>query len=135
MSKVWDKLKCETWNIFIPNYAYGWWRYGEIGIVKHSGITKKTENSGFVCSMIGYGDDHSSGVYRMMNIDTKRVSVKRDIKWMNMNYKKYKNLEEDKKSEESESSIKETNISNSTSNNKENEQESSEGKHLTSDSE
>ena len=83
--------------------------------------------------MIGYGEDHATGVYRMINLETKRVLITRDIKWMNMNYMKYKNLEENGTSEESESSVKCINISNATSNNKENDQDTSEGNISLSD--
>ena len=47
---------------------------------------------------------------------------------MNMNYKKYKNLEAKGTSQESESSVKDTITLNATSNNKENDQDWSEGK-------
>ena len=133
-SKVGDKLRCEKWNNYIPNYAYGLCKYGEIGIVKHSGIIKKTDNKGYPCAMVGYGEDHATGVYRMLNVETKRVSVTRDIKWMNMNFKRYINLEEKGTSEESDSSIKGINISNATSNNKENGQNASEGNPSSNDS-
>ena len=85
-----DELRCELWNGKIPNYAKHLKRFGEIGVVKKGGLQSKLENKGIDCLFVGYADDHSGEVKRMMNLKTRKIFLTRDIKWLNMTYNKYK---------------------------------------------
>ena len=39
---------------------------------------------------VGYADDHEGDVYRFMNVQTKRIILSRDAKWLNLFWKHYK---------------------------------------------
>ena len=39
---------------------------------------------------VGYGDDHSGDVYRFLNINTKRIIMSRDARWLNIIWKHYR---------------------------------------------
>ena len=39
---------------------------------------------------VGYADDHAGDVYRFMNVQTKRIILSRDTKWLNLFWKHYK---------------------------------------------
>ena len=39
---------------------------------------------------VGYADDHSGDVYRFLNIDTKRIIMSRDTRWLNTIWKHYR---------------------------------------------
>ena len=61
-------------------------------------------NKGFTAMFVGYdmGSQHS-GIYRMLNLKTRKVTVTKDIKWMNMLYGEYmksKNLSQESDEEE-----------------------------------
>ena len=40
--------------------------------------------------IIGYADDHAGDVYTFMNVQTKRIILSRDAKWLNIFWKHYK---------------------------------------------
>jgi hypothetical protein len=48
---------------------------------------------------IGYSINHAHDVYRMLNIETKKIINSRDIIWMNKVYKDWKDQKYKKKSE------------------------------------
>ena len=39
---------------------------------------------------VGYADDHTKDVYRFLNIHTKRIILSRDVRWLNVMWKRYK---------------------------------------------
>ena len=39
---------------------------------------------------VGYADDHTKDVYRFLNIHTKRIILSRDVRWLNIMWKRYK---------------------------------------------
>ena len=39
---------------------------------------------------VGYADDHAGDVYRFMNVQTKKIIMSRDAKWLNLFWKHYK---------------------------------------------
>ena len=39
---------------------------------------------------VGYADDHAGDVHRFMNVQTKRIILIRDAKWLNLFWKHYK---------------------------------------------
>ena len=42
------------------------------------------------CMFVGYADDHSGNVYRILNIHTNRIIMSRDARWLNIIYKHYR---------------------------------------------
>ena len=40
--------------------------------------------------LVGYEEDHSNDVYRFLNIDTGRIIISRDVRWLNIIWKQYK---------------------------------------------
>ena len=39
---------------------------------------------------VGYADDHSGDVYQFLNINTKRIIMSRDARWLNIVWKHYR---------------------------------------------
>jgi hypothetical protein len=61
--------------------------FGEIGVVTtKANIQSKLENRGKPCMFVGYSVHHANDVYRMLNLDTKRIIQSRDIIWLNEAY-------------------------------------------------
>ena len=63
-------------------YARNLRTFGEIGIVyNHStkNIKSKLKDRGKVCMFVGYAENHSSDNYRMMDLNTRRVIISRDV--------------------------------------------------------
>ena len=56
---------------------------------------------------MGYATNHAADVYRMLDLDTKKITISRDIRWLNKNYSEWKH-EKNKEEfyEENEPSIK-----------------------------
>ena len=48
--------------------------FGEIGVVRNYAkkMKAKLDNRGKVCAMVGYANDHSGDVYRMLDLNTKK---------------------------------------------------------------
>ena len=42
------------------------------------------------CMFVGYADDHTKDVYRFLNNHTKRIILSRDVRWLNVMWKRYK---------------------------------------------
>lgn len=60
--------------------------------------------------MIGYALENTSGVYRMIRLDTMTISHARDIKWLNLTYGKYlKKNDSQNKNKDNDSSTLERN--------------------------
>jgi hypothetical protein len=62
--------------------------FGEMGVVTtKSGIQGKLTNRGTTCMFVGHAVNHSNDVYRMLNLDSKRIIHSRDIIWLERNFK------------------------------------------------
>ena len=79
--------------------------FRKIGVVKKSGILKKLESKRFDTIFVGYREKRGANVFRMLNLDTRKIVVTRDIKWLNINYEQWCNKNKLLESEDSESSI------------------------------
>jgi hypothetical protein len=61
--------------------------FGEIGVVTtKANIQSKLKNRGTPCMLVGYSVHHANDVYRMLNLDTKRIIQSRNIIWLNEAY-------------------------------------------------
>ena len=74
-------------------YARSLRTFGEMAVVAiHEGkkMRSKLDNRGKTCMFVGYADDHTKDVYRFLNIHTKRIILSRDVRWLNVMWKRYK---------------------------------------------
>jgi hypothetical protein len=59
--------------------------FGEMGVVMTKNyIQRKLKNLGTTCMFMGYSVDsvdHSNDVYRMLNLETKKIIHARDVVW------------------------------------------------------
>jgi hypothetical protein len=55
--------------------------FGEIGAVRDYAkkLKAKLDNRGKVSAMVGYANDHSGEIYRMLDLNAKKVKITRDI--------------------------------------------------------
>ena len=53
-------------------------------------MRSKLDNRGKTCMFVGYADDHTKDVHRFLNIHTKRIILSRDVRWLNIMWKRYK---------------------------------------------
>ena len=86
-----DKARIEKWENRLPDFSKNLQIIGEIGIVHKSGINPHTDDKGFAGMLIGYADQHPKGAYRMINLETNKISVPRDITWLHINLDEYSN--------------------------------------------
>ena len=99
--------------------------FGEMAVIAiHEGkkMTSKLDDRGKTCMFVGYADDHSRDVHRFLNIHTKRIIIRRDVRWLNIIWKHYRRksiyarkqvqlfLDEEEKSLDDESSFGESSI-------------------------
>ena len=61
-------------------------------IAIHEGkkMRSKLDDRGKTCMFVGYAEDHTKDVYRFLNIHTKRIILSRDVRWLNIIWKRYK---------------------------------------------
>ena len=74
-------------------YAKNLRTLGEMAVVAiHEGkkMRSKLDDRGKTCMFVGYAEDHTKDVYRFLNIHTKRIILSRDIRWLNIIWKRYK---------------------------------------------
>ena len=74
-------------------YARSLKTFGEMTVVAiHEGkkMRSKLDNRGKTCMFVGYADDHTKDVYRFLNIHTKRIILSRDVRWLNIIWRRYK---------------------------------------------
>jgi hypothetical protein len=98
-----DKAVCPHQLLFVskPKLPERLRSFGEIGVITtKSDIQGKLSNRGTPCMFMGYSINHAHDVYRMLNIETKKVINSRDIIWLNKVYKdwqiqKTKKMDED----------------------------------------
>ena len=67
--------------------------FGEMAVVAiHEGkkMRSKLDNRGKTCMFVGYADDHSGDVYRFLNLNTKRIIMSQDARWLNLIWKHYR---------------------------------------------
>ena len=57
--------------------------FGEVGVVTTKDkIQAKLANRGTPCIFVGYAENHSKDVYRMLNLETNAIINSRDIIWL-----------------------------------------------------
>ena len=74
-------------------YAKSLRTFGEMAvIVIHEGkkMRSKLDGRGKTCMFVGYAENHTKDVYRFLNIHTKRIILSRDVRWLNIIWKRYK---------------------------------------------
>ena len=74
-------------------YARSLTTFGEMAVIAiHEGkkMRSKLDDRGKTCMFVGYEDDHTKDVYRFLNIHTRRISLSRDVRWLNIIWKQYK---------------------------------------------
>ena len=67
--------------------------FGEMAVVAiHEGkkMRSKLDSRGKTSTFVGYADDHAGDVYEYINVQTKRIILSRDAKWLNIFWKHYK---------------------------------------------
>ena len=70
----------------LPSYANHLHVFGQMGVVLDgtaSTMKDKSLSKGVKKMFVGYSHYHSHDVYRMYNIETGRVSVTQDLRWLN----------------------------------------------------
>ena len=74
-------------------YAQSLRIFGEMAVVAiHEGkkMRSKLDDRGKTCMFVGYAENHAKDVYRFLNIHTKRIILSRDVRWLNIIWKHYK---------------------------------------------
>jgi hypothetical protein len=75
---------------FLPNK-----QFAELAIVadhKNREIRGKLTDRGIPCLYLGLAENHSKDVYRLLNLNTHRVIMSRDVTWINKTYGEWKGL-------------------------------------------
>ena len=83
-----------------PRYKKYLRSFGEMAVIAISDGKKKRsklDTRGRTGIFVGYADDHAGNVYRFINIQTKKISLSRDIQWLNSFWKQYKKRRDDSK--------------------------------------
>jgi hypothetical protein len=102
ITSIKEKIICPYQLIFgnKPRQPESLRSFGESGVVTtKNDIQGKITNRGTPCMFMGYSINHAYDVYRMLNIETKKIINSRDIVWMNKVYKDWKDQKDKKKSE------------------------------------
>jgi hypothetical protein len=69
-------------------------QFGEMAVVAlREKITSKLANRGQACIYVGVASDHSNDVLRFFNPRTSKIILSRDVKWLNVLYKQWKNMD------------------------------------------
>ena len=71
-----------------PKYGNNLRKFGEIGVLRdhERKLEAKLDNCGNVYAMVGYANDHSGDMYRMLDLRTKKVKITFEVIWL---YKPY----------------------------------------------
>ena len=83
-----------------PKYKKYLRSFGEMAVMAISDGKKmrsKLDTRGRTGIFVGYADDHDGNIYRFINIQTKKIILSRDIKWLNSFWKEYKKRKHDSK--------------------------------------
>ena len=76
-----------------PPFVHSLRRFGEVGIVtyhENKKIRSKLAPRGRPCLFVGYPDDTTGDVYRMIDLETLSLIKTRDVMWLNETYGEYK---------------------------------------------
>ena len=62
--------------------------FGEVGVSAFADrkTRLKFANRGRVCIVMGYATNHAADMYRMLDLDSKRITISRDIRCLNESY-------------------------------------------------
>ena len=74
--------------------------FGEMAVLAISDggkMRSKLDTSGRTGIFVGYPDDHAGNVYRLINIQTKKIILSRDVQWLNSFWNKYKKQKDNSK--------------------------------------
>ena len=94
------KPRIEHWSGKVPDYSKHLRVWGEAGTVKtRTKTTPKIEDRGVTCMLVGYADNHTGDCYEMLNWETKRIMLTRDVIWLNRMYFSQTGAEEEVVSE------------------------------------
>ena len=52
-------------------------------------VKSKLEDRGIICMFLGYTQNHTGGIYLMLNIRTKCIVLIHDVIWINKTYGEY----------------------------------------------
>ena len=64
--------------------------FGEMGVVcSIAPVKAKLEDQEKMCMFLCYAQNHTSGTYRMLNLRTKYIILRRDIIWLKKTYGQY----------------------------------------------
>lgn len=67
--------------------------FGEIAVIKNiQTMVGKLENKEKTVMFIGYSDLHPTNTFKFYNLTTRKVSISRDISWLNKTWGEYKNI-------------------------------------------
>ena len=70
-------------------------RFGEICIVANRvAIMNKMQNRGKHCIWLGFADNHASKCYRLLNLETKRVVISRDVTFLDKSFGDWANVKD-----------------------------------------
>ena len=60
-------------------------------VVSHDGKKTRTkiEERGRTTMFVGYADDHTGDVSRLIHIKTRQIILSRDVRWLNIMWKVY----------------------------------------------
>ena len=71
----------------LPRYIKNLHSFGEVGIILKGGkIKSKIMNRGQRAIMVGYGVQNGNEVYRMYKMDTRKITLTRDVRWTGKMY-------------------------------------------------
>ena len=99
ITSIKDKMICPYQLLYgsKPKLPESFRTFGEIGVVMtKNDIQGKLTNRGTPCMFMGYSLNHAHNVYRMLNMDMKKIINSRDIVWMNQVYHDWKDQKEKK---------------------------------------
>ena len=74
--------------------------FGEMAVIAISDGKKmrsKLDTRGRTGIFVGYADDHAGNVYRFIDIQMKKIILRRDVQWLNLFWKQYKKRKDDSK--------------------------------------
>ena len=94
VDKEGEKCPFEKFYGEMPKYAGYLKTFGEIGIVTISNTSKKSklEDRGKACMFVGYAKNHTGNTYRMINLQTNKIWITRDVIWVHQNFGDYFSL-------------------------------------------
>jgi len=58
-----------------------------------SKIKGKLENKGMECIFVGYAENHTGDVYRLLNLKTDKIVLSRDVVWLNKTFEEYMKID------------------------------------------